>query len=342
MPRLAHGRGTVGRDVRRQTAQPTPSSVSDRGRRRCRSRGVLVPRPDPPRPHAIERRREPAAPLRARPAAPDERAVLPEAATWHVATRLQAAVADAAEVVRLFGLPNWVEQAAQRTKGALGGSQYQVSSDPSIHRHGCGRESSGRMIPSRYRPVGGNAAAETRRGRASSWTLACAPPCRESWVPGWSLDLPAEAQPVREGILAAGWRAPPCRGEAAAARDEQAGSVENPAGAREKGPGTRGNEAAANAVARVRVALRNDRWDERWPAARPRRFLTTPTATRGSRSRPRRGRGRGARARGTSGTGSAVKPPSCQNPRARAPPATITASLPARCLPPSGAPGRGG
>jgi hypothetical protein len=91
------------------------------------------------------------------------------------------------------------------------------------------------------------------------------------------------------------WRALPCRGEAAAARDEQVGYFANQAsrmaydryrargldigsgmvegackhliGAREKGPGMRWSDHGANAVAQVRVALFNDRWDELWTAA---------------------------------------------------------------------------
>ncbi len=94
--------------------------------------------------------------------------------------------------------------------------------------------------------------------------------------------------------LAEEWRALPCRGEAAAVRDEQAGYLANQAprmryaeyraagwdigsgmvegackhliGAREKGPGMRWGDRGANAVAQVRVALFNDRWDE-LPAA---------------------------------------------------------------------------
>ena len=89
--------------------------------------------------------------------------------------------------------------------------------------------------------------------------------------------------------LAAEWRDLPCRGEAAAVRDEQATSFANQAdrmryaasraagwdigsglvegackhliGAREKGPGMRWSEAGANTVAQVRVLLFNDRWD---------------------------------------------------------------------------------
>jgi hypothetical protein len=90
--------------------------------------------------------------------------------------------------------------------------------------------------------------------------------------------------------LAAEWRGLPCRGEAAAVRDEQityfanqaarmaydryradgwdigSGLVESACkhliGAREKGPGMRWSERGANAVARVRVPLFNEAWDD--------------------------------------------------------------------------------
>ena len=104
--------------------------------------------------------------------------------------------------------------------------------------------------------------------------------------------------------LAAEWRALPCRGEAAAARDEQAtyfanqaprmgydayraagwdigsgvveGACKHLIGAREKGPGMRWSDRGARSVAAVRVAHFNGRWDELWTAACPRRFLRAP------------------------------------------------------------------
>jgi hypothetical protein len=62
-------------------------------------------------------------------------ATLPETATWYLATTLPAAEADLAEVVRLYGLRNWVEQAYKQVKGSLGWSQYQVRSDRAMRRH---------------------------------------------------------------------------------------------------------------------------------------------------------------------------------------------------------------
>lgn len=67
-------------------------------------------------------------------ATPDP-ATLPEAATWYLATTLPAAEADPAEVVRLYGLRQWVEQAYKQVKASLGWSQYQVRSDVAIRRH---------------------------------------------------------------------------------------------------------------------------------------------------------------------------------------------------------------
>jgi len=74
-------------------------------------------------------------------------ALLPERTTWYLVTNLPAPgtaqaqaegalpAADLAEIVRLYGLRNWVEQSYKQTKHALGWSQYQVRSDLAIRRH---------------------------------------------------------------------------------------------------------------------------------------------------------------------------------------------------------------
>jgi hypothetical protein len=74
-------------------------------------------------------------------------AALPDLTTWHLVTNLPAPgspraaadgallAADLAEIVRLYGLRNWVEQSYKQTRGALGWSQYQVRSDIAIRRH---------------------------------------------------------------------------------------------------------------------------------------------------------------------------------------------------------------
>lgn len=62
-------------------------------------------------------------------------AALPELATWHLATTLPTAEADLTEVVRLYGLRNWVEQQYKQVKTSLGWSQYQVRADRAMRRH---------------------------------------------------------------------------------------------------------------------------------------------------------------------------------------------------------------
>jgi SRSO17 transposase len=62
-------------------------------------------------------------------------ATLPEPATWYVATTLPRPEAGLAEVVRLYGLRNWVEQQYKQVKASLGWSQYQVRSDRAMRRH---------------------------------------------------------------------------------------------------------------------------------------------------------------------------------------------------------------
>lgn len=73
-------------------------------------------------------------------------ATLPEHATWYLLTNLLAPgvapaaasdlpVADVAEVVRLYGVRNWVEQGYKQVKGALGWNAYQVRKDHAIRRH---------------------------------------------------------------------------------------------------------------------------------------------------------------------------------------------------------------
>ena len=67
-------------------------------------------------------------------ATPDP-ATLPETATWYLETTLPITEADLAEVVRLYGLRNWVEQQYKQVKISLGWSQYQVRSDLAMRRH---------------------------------------------------------------------------------------------------------------------------------------------------------------------------------------------------------------
>ncbi len=70
---------------------------------------------------------------------------LPALSTWYLVTNLPAPhpeqqesippAADRAEIVRLYGLRNWVEQSYKQVKQALGWAQYQVRSDRAIRRH---------------------------------------------------------------------------------------------------------------------------------------------------------------------------------------------------------------
>lgn len=72
---------------------------------------------------------------------------LPELNTWYLVTNLPApagaamlestahAPADLTEIVRVYGLRNWVEQSYKQVKGALGWNAYQVRKDHAIRRH---------------------------------------------------------------------------------------------------------------------------------------------------------------------------------------------------------------
>jgi SRSO17 transposase len=84
----------------------------------------------------------PAKPTRAVVATTDP-AILPTLSTWYLVTNLPAPqpqetlhpAADLAEIVRLYGLRNWVEQSYKQVKQSLGWAQYQVRSDRAIRRH---------------------------------------------------------------------------------------------------------------------------------------------------------------------------------------------------------------
>jgi SRSO17 transposase len=71
---------------------------------------------------------------------------LPELTTWYVVTNLPAPTqqqdgalplppASLEEVIRLYGLRQWVEQSYKQVKHALGWSEYQVRSDKAMRRH---------------------------------------------------------------------------------------------------------------------------------------------------------------------------------------------------------------
>jgi DDE superfamily endonuclease len=66
---------------------------------------------------------------------------LPGMSTWYLLTNLarpsgrRAQQADLADIVRLYGLRNWVEQGYKQVKGELGWADFQVRSDRAIRRH---------------------------------------------------------------------------------------------------------------------------------------------------------------------------------------------------------------
>jgi hypothetical protein len=66
---------------------------------------------------------------------------LPGMSSWYLLTNLprpsspRAQQANLAEVVRLYGLRNWVEQGYKQVKGELGWADFQVRSDRAIRRH---------------------------------------------------------------------------------------------------------------------------------------------------------------------------------------------------------------
>jgi DDE superfamily endonuclease len=68
-------------------------------------------------------------------------ASLPGHSTWYLLTNLprprsgRAQQADLADIVRLYGLRNWVEQGYKQVKGELGWADFQVRSDRAIRRH---------------------------------------------------------------------------------------------------------------------------------------------------------------------------------------------------------------
>jgi hypothetical protein len=68
-------------------------------------------------------------------------ASLPGHSSWYLLTNLprpasrRGQQANLAEVVRLYGLRNWVEQGYKQVKGELGWADFQVRSDRAIRRH---------------------------------------------------------------------------------------------------------------------------------------------------------------------------------------------------------------
>ena len=78
--------------------------------------------------------------------ATNDPAALPRESTWYLVTNLPAPgapqagrwpvpAADLEEIVRLYGLRNWVEQGYKQAKGQLGWADFQVRKDRAIRRH---------------------------------------------------------------------------------------------------------------------------------------------------------------------------------------------------------------
>jgi hypothetical protein len=64
-----------------------------------------------------------------------DRHTLPELSTWYLTTNLPVEQAPLAEVARLYGLRNWIEQGYKQMKDELGWADFMVRSDRAIRRH---------------------------------------------------------------------------------------------------------------------------------------------------------------------------------------------------------------
>ena len=73
----------------------------------------------------------PGRPVRAICATTD-RLALPELSTWYLTTHLPAPLA---EIVRIYGLRNRIEQGYKQMKDELGWADFMVCSDRATHRH---------------------------------------------------------------------------------------------------------------------------------------------------------------------------------------------------------------
>ena len=60
---------------------------------------------------------------------------LPEISTWYLTTNLACEQASLAEIVRFYGLRNWVEQSYKQMKDELGWADFMVRKDRAIRRH---------------------------------------------------------------------------------------------------------------------------------------------------------------------------------------------------------------
>ena len=60
---------------------------------------------------------------------------LPEISTWYLTTNLTREKAPLSEIVRLYGLRNWVEQSYKQMKDEVGWADFMVRKDHAIRRH---------------------------------------------------------------------------------------------------------------------------------------------------------------------------------------------------------------
>lgn len=67
--------------------------------------------------------------------ATSDRTTLPEISTWYLTTNLSCEQVPLVEIVRLYGLRNWVEQSYKQMKDELGWADFMVRKDHAIQRH---------------------------------------------------------------------------------------------------------------------------------------------------------------------------------------------------------------
>ena len=64
-----------------------------------------------------------------------DRRELPALSSWYLTTDLSREQALLSEIMRLYGLCNWVEQSYKRVLDELGWADFMVRSDRAIRRH---------------------------------------------------------------------------------------------------------------------------------------------------------------------------------------------------------------
>lgn len=149
---------------------------------------------------------------------------LPTNSTWYLMTNIPAPdyprarqssfeAAGLAEVVRIYGLRQWVEQSYRELKGELGFADFEVRSDRAIRRHWelvfcafsfcwwtyLGAQHAAEMAPAPQAPPVIEQAGEKRRGRAR---VPCSPVVAASSATGAELAGPVgNAHALLEGVV---------------------------------------------------------------------------------------------------------------------------------------------